>query len=412
MTETLYIRLASQAQDVVHWLIYCAETQEIIASGELKNAAELSQLTEKAQTRTVVCFLPSSDVLLKSLTVPGNSQRAIRMATPYILEDDLAQEVEQLFFAYATIKNTLQEHNCFVAIVDRNQLALWQLWLADADITCKTMIPEVLALPDHSPNWSAITLGQQLILRQGVWQGISVDVPLWPQLEKSLAEQLQTQPQNNEQPLLPVIYNYSTITTHYFDLKPQPEELPLALLAKHASAQKFNLLQGEFQVKQTRSPIIKTWLSVAVIASIALLFTLAVKIIKLQQLNNEIDQLENQIVSLYKTTFPETKRVNVATVSSQLKRKLAELGNNTSGQNFLIMLEKLKPAFTAVPTLKPESIKFDSRRNELRIQATANNYQAFELFKKELEKANFVVSQGALNNQGELVSGSFSIKDK
>jgi len=412
MTETLYIRLASQAQDTVHWLIYCTENQEIIASGELKNAAELVQLTEKAQTRPVTTFVSNSDVLLKSLTVPGNSQRAIRMAAPYILEDELAQDVEQLFFAYANIKNDVQGHNCFVAIVERKQLALWQTWLADANISCKIMLPEVLALPDFSPDWSAITLGQQLLLRQGVWQGVSIDLSTWPLLEKRLAEQLQNENNNDKSPSLPVINNYSEISTQYFELAPQPEELPLALLAKQAATQKFNLLQGEFQVKTTRSPVIKTWLYVAAVATVALVFSFTIKVIKLQQLNNEINQLEGEIVNLYKTTFPKTKRVKVATVRSQLKRKLAELGSTSNSKDFLVMLEALKPAFSAVPALKPEAIKFDGKRHELRLQATANNYQAFEKFKTELEKAHFTVKQGALNNQGNLVSGSFSIKDK
>jgi len=76
------------------------------------------------------------------------------------------------------------------------------------------------------------------------------------------------------------------------------------------------------------------------------------------------------------------------------------------------MLAQVQPAFAKVPSLKPESIKFDGKRQELRLQAIADDYQHFEQFKNALALANVEVKQGAQNNQGEQVTGSFSIVSK
>ncbi len=76
------------------------------------------------------------------------------------------------------------------------------------------------------------------------------------------------------------------------------------------------------------------------------------------------------------------------------------------------MLTKIRPAFAAVPELKPESVKFDGKRQEIRIQAVASDYQFFDKFKNEIEKTKLNVTQGAQNNQDDQVSGSFSISDK
>jgi general secretion pathway protein L len=73
------------------------------------------------------------------------------------------------------------------------------------------------------------------------------------------------------------------------------------------------------------------------------------------------------------------------------------------------MLDKLVPAFSQIPELKPQSFKFDSKRNELRMQATASAYLYFEKFKTLLEASQLSVAQGSQNNQGEVISGSFSI---
>ena len=211
-----------------------------------------------------------------------------------------------------------------------------------------------------------------------------------------------------------VIDSYSKLpdTEAELNLNEQAEELPMALLAKNAMEQSFNLLQGDYQVKTKRSPILKTWAWAAGLAVCALLVNLLFKSMTLIQLNGQQAAVEQEIISVYKAAFPKTKRVRVATIRSQLKRKLSEVGSSSNEESFLLMLDKLVPAFTQVPQLKPDSVKFDSKRNEIRMQATANDYQHFEKFKTLLEANQLSVSQGAQNNQGNVISGSFSITYK
>lgn len=186
MTETLFIRLGSQVHNTIHWLVV-AETsnnaQEIIASGELKDAQQLSELTSKAEQRQVKVLVPGCDVLLKSLKVPAKSSRAIRLATPYMLEDSLAEDVEQLFFAYADLPDDIQGNNCFTAVVAHKQMEQWLSWLTDAEIYTQYILPDVLAMPHTEEGWSAITLGntnqEQVIVRQHIWQGFTLDAVIW-----------------------------------------------------------------------------------------------------------------------------------------------------------------------------------------------------------------------------------------
>jgi len=336
--------------------------------------------------------------------VPAKSQRAIRLAVPYMLEDELAQDVEQLFFAYADIKDGSDDNNCFVGVVEHQQMQNWQSWLKTAELDCKVLIPDALALPLNNEAWQAIQIEQQVLIRQGHWQAHTIDSSLWSMMTVSWSK--------NESPV--IIENYSQLpdSDSELTLNEQAEELPLALLAQHAIKQPFNLLQGDYLVKTQRSPVIKTWAWAAGIAVCALLVNLLFKSITLLQLNNQQVAVEQEIISTYKAAFPKTKRVRVATIRSQLKRKLSEIGSSSNNESFLLMLDKLVPAFSQVPQLKPDSVKFDGKRNEIRMQATANDYQHFEKFKTLLEANQLSVSQGAQNNQGDVISGSFSITDK
>lgn len=415
MLETLYIRLGSHSQDTIHWLIWANAQQEIIASGTLNSASHLVELTEKSQQRQVVSFVPGCDVAIKSLKVPGNSAKAVRLAAPYMLEDDLAQDVESLFFAYSAIKSNEQGDNCFIAVVARQQLQLWQSWLHAADIKCKIMVPDVLAMPITDNQCSAIILDEQVLLRQSQWQGLIIDVNTWPLVASKLFQANEDTEQEAQQ-----INSYSSLpnsaqldsaqlnSTH-LNIKAMPEELPLALLAQHVDLSLINLLQGEFQVKEQHSPALLNWLWVAGIAVCALLMNVGLKGAHLMQLNAQQQQVEEQIISLYKKTFPKTKRVRIATIKSQLTQKMSGIGTTGDNSGFLSMLNQIQPAFSTVSQLQAETIKYDGKRHEIRLQAFASDYQTFDNFRSQLEKANLKVSQGAQNNQGDKISGSFSI---
>lgn len=423
MTETLFIRLGSQTHDTIHWLVMAetgANEQEIIASGELKGAQQLSELTSKAEQRLVKILVPSCDVLLKSLKVPGKSSKAKRAAVPYMLEDSLAEDVEQLFFAYADLAEDDQGNNCFTAIVSHSQVQQWLSWLADANIETKSILPDILAIPVHEHGWSAITLGngsqEQIVVRQHLWQGFTLDARIWNLQWETFSKQQPTLDGDDDEQLSCLrIDAYSPIAYgEQLNVTSMPEELPLALMAKNYgnNLRRFNLLQGQYKVKESRSNAGRQWLWVAGVALFALVLNLGQKGAQLWQLNAKQESVQQSIISQYKEAFPNTKRIRISTIKSQLNRELALLGGISDRQGFLAMLAKLQPAFAKVPGLKPESLKFDSKRQELRIQAQAADYQSFEKFSIALLAANLTVKQGSQNNQGDQVTGSFSITNK
>ncbi|GHG03940.1 type II secretion system protein GspL [Thalassotalea marina] len=404
MAEQLFIRLPSTQEQPIYWLVWSSAEKEIIASGELTGAEQLSLLTDKASKRNVVVLTDSQNITLKQLNVPAKSKKAIHQAVPYMLEDDLAQEVDSLFFAYGT--HTTDKSNCSVAIVERSQMQTWLAWLAEASIEANYMIPDILAMPQADNQWQSIAINNTILLRTGKWSGYSIDRSIWAFL---LPKLIATEADSDE----PIeIANYSPLPelVDGVNVVEQPEELPLALLAMNVDVKAFNLLQGEFKLKTERAPWVKSWAWAAGIAVTAILLNVAYKGIHLMQLNDQITQTEQQIVASYKKAFPQTQRIRITTIRSQLKRKLAGIGGNSQQADFLHMLEQMQPAFAQATSIKPESLRYDSKRNEMRMQASAKDYQAFEKFQNALKQRQLETSQGALNSQGNSVTGSISIK--
>lgn len=404
MAESLIIRLGSQYSDVIHWLITSADKQEIIASGELADASYLSDLSEKSTTRKVTVLVPACDVALKQLNVPSKSTRAIKQAVPYMLEEELAEDVDKLFFAYANIKNQETDANCFVAVLDDNQMQLWLSWLSDASIKTSRIVPDALSLPLMEDKYTAIELNGQVIVRQNVWQAMALDANLWQLISN------QWQVENSVK-----IANFSTLplSNDSVELFSQPQDLPLFIFAQHSDNCPINLLQDRYVQKEKSSVFWQHWRLAASLFVVALLINFSMKIAELNQLDNQLDDVQSQITAVYQDTFTEnkTKAVKFNKIKSLINFKLRSIGQGNS-ETFIPLINKIIPAFTMVDTLKPDTLKYDQKRNEIRIQAVASNYQDFERFKSELEKVNLEVSQGSQNNQGNQVVGSFSIKDK
>jgi general secretion pathway protein L len=364
----------------------------------------------------------------------------MRAAVPYMLEDELAQDVDDLFFAYAKLNDDEDGHNCFVAVTERAQMLQWQGWLRDADIQANTIEPDVLAMPYTAGQWSAIALKAtstlassstnqtQIVVRQGQWQGFTVDSGAWQFIQQHvLATEPSDKAESSSEQASEATKEQDDITINAYSDLPcfneteHPEgfrlvksdaDLPLALFAQHSQYSNFTLLQGEFKVKEQRSKNTNNWLWAAGIAACALLLNVSYKSAQLWQLSTQQEHVEAQIIDRYKKAFPEAKRVRIGTIKSQLNRKIAQLGGVTEQAGFLAMLSKVQPAFAKVPTLKPESLKFDGKRQELRVQAIADDYQHFERFKSALNSPSLTVKQGAQNNQGDRVTGSFSIVSK
>lgn len=435
MSEVLLIRLGSTAGEMIPWLVWSDTEQEVIASGEIADASQLNSLSSHAQSRDVKALVPTSDLTLQTVALPGKYSRQLVAALPFMLEEELAQDVDKLFFAIGN-KTTLNDGPAVeVAIVDRTLMDNWSQWLADGDIQCTVMLPDALCLPLHDEGISGIEFNQQWLVRSAVFACNSVDVSWFDDYLSLSATQLVGVGVGNDEDedegeakrkgrdhgvekeieVLPTLkfHSYSP----YFSETPglevieQSAELPLKLLVANASNNSFNLLQGEYSKKKEGSKSWSIWRQAAIVAAVAIILQLTFRGTVAWQLGSELEAEKAAFLSQYKKAFPTEKRVRSALVERQLKSKLKAIKGGDGGEGgFLAMLDKVGPVFKQTQGLAPNSIKFDSKRRELRVQATGDGFQSFEKFKSAVETLGYEVQQGSLNNDGDKVVGAITIK--
>nr|P45789.1 RecName: Full=Type II secretion system protein L; Short=T2SS protein L; AltName: Full=General secretion pathway protein L [Aeromonas hydrophila]CAA47133.1 ExeL [Aeromonas hydrophila] len=374
VSESLVIRLGTNAQQPVEWLVWSAKEEEIIASGILASAHALGELRERAGGRPVVTLVPGSDLIFRRVSLPGKYSRQAAAALPYLLEEQIASDVDELHLVVLGHEG----HEVDLMAVDKEKMQIWLGWLQQAGLKSQQLLPDVLALPPAADGWSALQLGKEWLLRQGPCQGIVADESLLAMLLAAEADPV-TIHSHTPLPAIPA--------ANWLAADP---ELPMLLLAKGALNCQANLLQGPYRPQTEYSRYWLQWRKVAVVAGLLLLVALTQRGMHLYQLAEQDKALKAEIRQVYTRIFPGENRI--VNVRSQMAQHLKLLGQ-TPQDGVLLLLTELAPTFAEVPGLKPQVLRFDAARGELRLQVTAPGFAEIERF-RELAGKRFEVQQG------------------
>lgn len=395
MSERLFIRLGRTAEQACSWLVWSEQEQEIIASGELANAQGLSTLTERAGNRPVDVLVPAAAMTLTSVHLPEKGQRQALKALPFMLEEALAEDVDAMHFTVGPRDGDALS----VVAVAHEQMQTWLSCLTEAGLKVKRIVPDCLALPLQECQWAAMNFGNELLLRTGLATGQSLPLPWLP----IALEQLK--PAQGEVS----VASYTEMQLEGVELKPQSLELPMLVLARGILNAPVNLLGGVYTPKREYSKQLMMWKSAAIVIIIACVLALVNKGLNIHQINAQVADLKAQSESIYQQVVPGNSRI--VNLRSQMDSQLRALQGQGSGAEFFTMLDGLQDAFKQVPELKPNSLRFESARNEIRMQVSAKNYAQIEKF-KEIVGRRFQLDGGTMNSGEEQVTSTLTLRSK
>ncbi|WP_305815897.1 type II secretion system protein GspL [Photobacterium leiognathi] len=429
MSEFLTIRLSSRPEMPLQWLVWSPQQNEVIASGQLADITQLDQLMEYAGSRPVYGLVPTSEMLLTQVTIPAGSSRQLNAVLPYLLEEELAQDVDNLHVQL--LRRT--EDVATVAIIENEKMEQWLAAFKERGFELKKLLPDCLCLPLFDDGYSAAEIEGQWLIRQSEVMGVCAEtswLDAWISAQKAptvlaATEEDETPEETESQaiesasseltapPIQVVVYNYT----------PEPEgisgrwqaqtpELVMQLLAQGAAESKINLLSGPYKLQAAWRKHIQPWRKVAIAASLVLVALVGEHIIQLQQLEHQAQSYRAESERIFRQVLPQFKRIpSQSYLKNQMNAALKSLGGKGSDNGLLIWLSELKPAFSQVPSVKVVNLKYDQKRGELRLQATASDFQDFEKLRSVLTK-NFNVEQGQLSKEEGLVSGAVVLRRK
>ncbi|BBP42674.1 type II secretion system protein GspL [Thiosulfativibrio zosterae] len=295
--------------------------------------------------------VPSQQVLLISAPVPGKSKSQWQQALPYVFEEWVTQPIDQVFFK---VLNRTAEGVTQVAVVDKHLMQTWIDTLQAAGLPQAQLIPECLTLPEPKPAdepatapttcWvqtTAFAEQDSQVVRTGRYTGFSGS-PAWcafmAQKQGVLFESIQ------------ILESVDSVILNRAQLKA------------------FGLRDGVYQAKSVANVAYKTWLPVALAASLLALTLLGQTLWQTQQLEKNRQVLEAQTTQLFQQMFPDIKRI--VNLKAQAKTALAQ----TSTEDNLgptAIVQKVEQLLKNQPTIQVQSLSWRGQEMQLVLQANA-----------------------------------------
>ncbi|MET2847515.1 type II secretion system protein GspL [Vibrio owensii] len=398
MSEFLTVRLSSEQQSTIPWLVWSTQQQEVIASGEIAGWEHLGELVAYADQRQIIALLASHDVVLTEVDIPPGAARQFDSMLPYLVEDEVAQDVDNLHF---TVLDK-QAESAQVCAVERAWIQTILQRFASQGLVIKRMLPDVLAMPVDAEASSAALLGEQWLIRHSQTQGAAVDAS-WLDLYLSAYLQSHEGWKLDCYSSLPE----SNVTDIWVS---KPEEMTMALLAKGTTESKVNLLSGAFKPKSSWGKYVKVWQKAAIAAGVLLVVLVGQQLLMVHKYEAQAQAYREESERIFRQIFPDKRRIPTV---SYLKRQMTDeerrLSGGSSDVAMLSWIAALPATLGQVNDLQITSFKYDGQRGEVRIQASSSDFQPFEQARVKLAE-KFNVEQGQLNRNGNVVMGSFVLK--
>ncbi len=403
MSEFLTVRLSSQKEAIIPWLVWSSTQQEVIASGEVSGWEQLEQISSYAEQRPTLALISASDVVLSQVELPAGAGRQLDSILPYLVEDDVAQDVDDMHF---TVLNK-SGNQVDVLGIDRDFLGACLNALTSAGMDVKRVVPDVLALPVQE-GLTALQIGNEWLVRKGECQGICVDENWLDLFSRSdwVKDGETFLPLTSFTPLPDL--NLADGQIWQFT----PSALVMQLLTEQVLTSKVNLLTGSFKPKSSLLKHWRIWKKTAVAAGILVAVMIGYSVLETQHYQQQAQAYRAESERIFRSVFPDRQKIpTVSYLKRLMNDEVQSLQGGGSQGSVLEWLTQLPSTFETIKGMQLQSFKFDSNRGEVRLEATSNDFQSFERARVKLEE-KFVVEQGQVNKNGNVVAGSFVLKQK
>lgn len=369
MREILYIRL--RGNDAAEPVEYCVTAPEATASFAVARAP-LTEVLAQAGHRRIVALVPAAELRLTSVQIPARQAAKALKATPFALEDQLADDIDTLHFALGA---RLDDQRWPVAVVAQARMENWIALFAAHGVEPDALLPDLLALatPDDA-HFTALVDQGEVLVRSGRDSGFVCELG---DLEFCLTL---ADPQRGRRLRLAVpreqAFDLSTLDWPVEPLHGFGSGLEV-LLQQLRRADAIDLLQGDYARRTDASRWFAPWRHAAAFAAGALLLAGLVHGIETYRLQTALAAQDAANVARYQQVFPDETRI--VDLQAQLDQQFAALQGGGSGGQMLPLLGVLNEAIAEVPELNLQSLQF--RDGMLYAGLGANSLDALEQLK-------------------------------
>jgi general secretion pathway protein L len=397
MADWLLLRLPRTPQQQATWLIVDARG----AAAGPPQGGPLSLAAPRAAGRHVVVLVPGAEVLLAQPELPpAKAGTRLQQLVPYALEEQLAEDIEELHFAIG--RRQADAPRVPVAVVARKLMDEWTTLLKSSGLEPEALYADSELLPQNPGQAVALLEEDAVVVRPP--SGTVVTLPA-DALEEALDIALAgLEPGTGGRGL--ILYTgaaeWHRHATRVEAARERFEGIqiqlltggPLALFAQQLpNAAATNLLQGPYTPVTPHPVGWSAWRVAAMLLAGFIGLHIAGKAAELTVLKHANRRLDTSIEQVFETAMPGQPDPYEA--RRQMEQRLAAVRASEGSGGFMQALQALVQAHRAAPEAVLEALTF--RDGALELKASAPTVESLDRLSRQLQQQGW---------QAHLVAGT------
>jgi general secretion pathway protein L len=418
MAEYLVIRLNDDRNSAAHWIAVDSNGTRVSPPV----TGPLAEATKDIADRAVIVLVPAATVLTTTVDIPIRGGSRLLAALPFALEEQLADDVENLHFAAGARRdNGLLP----VAVVAHEQLQEWLAQLQEAGITPARVIPENYGLARIPGTLSLLAAEDQIMFNDGadiefVMQSVqpSDALAVCGVLDDSSGDEtagngsaghllVYCEPADQER--FQHDWNALRHELASVDINLLPDGVLPRLAVTVATGRGINLLQGRYGAKAEMATLFQPWRYAAILLLALGVVGIGGKAVDYYGLSQEESALKDQFTQEYRQLRPDDNREVVdpiATVNSVRR----SFGGPAAAQVFLPSLQQLGLALQQSGEVDIEAISY--RAGVIDVRLTAPDVATLDSIQQSVsDSGRFNASNQSTDQVGDKVSSRIQIRE-
>lgn len=397
MPPTVLLRIPAAGQANAEWLTVDAGSGA--PTGETRHGP-LALAAAAAKEAKVVVLAPATQVLLAAPELPPGGSAKLARAVPFALEEQLTEDIDQLFFA---VGGRNARGATPVAVVARATMQEWLAQLASAGIEPAAIHADISLLPDN-PGQTVLWLeGGRLAVRRPDAVPFAIEVaPISDALAIAgvIADPDSADPASKV-PESAILYvtpdDWGRIQEEFEGLIGKFEALRIQLLPDGAlpllaralhTGDAVNLLQGEFARTAQYGSRWREWRVAAFLALGLLGAHITAQSIAIHRARQQTAELDRQIARIFASAMPGAA---LEDPRRQMQSQLALIRRTGAGpQLFLHMMQAISRAVAGVRIAGIDALSFHEQTLDMKV--TAAQVDLLSGFSKELAQQGFTTA--------------------
>jgi len=422
MAEYLVIRLDSDPDSAAHWIA-------VDSNGTRTGAPVMGPLAEAAKdvgTREVIVLVPATTVLTATVDIPIRGGSRLLAALPFALEEQVADDVENLHFAAG-----LRRDNGLlpVAVVAHDTMQEWLERLQEAGVSVARLVPENHGLARIPGTLSLLVADDEIMFNDGadsefVMQGIkpSDALAVAGVLEDSAPEGAEDDIADDSQGGHLLVYCQPSDQERFkhdwnalrhelasVDINLLPDGVLPRLAVTVASGRGINLLQGRYGAKTDYATMFRPWRHAAMLLLALFVLGIGGKGVDYYRLSKEESTLKQQFTEEYRQIRPGDTRevIDPIGIVNSIRRGT---GGPSAAQVFLPSMQQLGLALQQSGTVDIEAISY--RAGVIDVRLTAPDVATLDNIQKIVsDSGRFSASIQSTDQVGDKVSSRIQIRE-